>query len=313
MRLRTAVATLAVLAVATAGWSATAPSASGVATTEAAAGSGCGITRGAGTRAQTVRAAGMTRTYHLTVPPGYTGQTRVPLVIDMHGAGSNAGQQALLSRAREAARQRGWIVATPDAGRTLWYLQALGGADVIFIRNVVADVSRRLCINPSRQFAMGMSNGAAMAAALTCAAPDMFAAASSVGGFNIAGPCLERPRPILAIHGTADPVVPYQGGRLSGAASGINLTVPSVPERLREWSIRNQCTSGPTTVQVVPTVHRIAYGGCAAPTELLRVRGGGHTWPGGPVLPPDRFGFTSQAIDATEEIFDFFADTFAPT
>ena len=243
MRRRTAVAALAVLAVLAVGGSATAPSASGSATTEAAGRSACGTARGAGTRAHTVRAAGMTRTYHLTVPPGYSGQTRVPLVIDMHGAGSNAGQQALLSRARAEAARRGWIVATPDAGRTLWYLQALGGEDITFIRTVVADVSRRLCVNRTRQFAMGMSNGAAMAAALTCAAPDVFAAAASVGGFNIAGPCLERPRPILAIHGTADPVVPYQGGRLSGAASGIGLTVPSVPERLREWSTRNQCTS----------------------------------------------------------------------
>jgi len=242
------------------------------------------------------------------VPPGYTGDARVPLVIDLHGAGSNAGQQALLSRARAEAATRGWIVATPDAGRTLWYLQALGGEDITFIRNVVADVSRRLCINRSRQFAMGMSNGAGMAAALTCSAPDMFAAAASVGGFNIAGPCLERPRPILAIHGTADGIVPYRGGRLSGGASGIRLTIASVLDRLREFSYRNQCTSGPTEVQVAPTVHRIAYGGCDARTELLRVRGGGHTWPGGPVLPPDRFGFTSQAVDATEEIFDFFAD-----
>ena len=31
------------------------------------------------------------------------------------------------------------------------------------------------------------------------------------------------------------------------------------------------------------------------------------------MLPPDRFGNTSQAIDATEEIFDFFNDTFAPS
>ena len=307
MRLRTAVAALAVLAVIATGWSAV-PATAEVPSAEAAGGSGCGSARGAGTRARTVRAAGRTRTYHLTVPPGYTGQTRVPLVVDMHGAGSNATQQMLLSRARAAARTRGWIVATPDAGRTLWYLQALGGEDITFIRNVVADVARRLCINRSRQFAMGMSNGAAMASALTCAAPDMFAAAAAVGGFSIAGPCLERPRPILAIHGTADRTVPYQGGRLGGSAGGLGITVPAVPDRLREWSIRNQCTSGPTETKVVATVHRIAYDGCDAPTELLRVRRGGHTWPGGPVLPPDRFGYTSDAIDATDEIFAFFAD-----
>lgn len=275
-------------------------------------GSGCGERRAAGTRVRTVNAAGLVRRYHLTIPPGYTGDERVPLVVDLHGARSNATQQMLLSRARDAARTRGWIVATPDAGRALWYLQALGGQDVTFIRNVVADVARRACIHRGRQFVMGMSNGAAMSAALTCAVPNTFRAAAAVGGLSIAGACLERPRPILAVHGTADRTVPYQGGPLGGGASVIGLTVPPTPSRLREWSIRNGCDPGVTATNVASGIALLDYDGCEARTELLRVRGGGHTWPGGPVLPPDRFGFTSQAIDATDEIFTFFADTFTP-
>jgi polyhydroxybutyrate depolymerase len=276
-----------------------------------AATSGCGVPRAAGTRALTVRAAGLTRTYHLTVPPGYTGDTRVPLVVDMHGAGSNAQQQMLLSRARQDARERGWIVATPDAGRAFWYLQARDGEDITFIQRVVQDVARRLCIAPGRRFAMGMSNGAAMAATLTCALPDTFAAAASVGGVNIAGPCAERPRPILAIHGTADPTVPYQGGPLGGRVTGL-ITVPSVPSRMATWAIRNHCEGPPTSEVIVQAITRIAYDGCDEPVELLKVSRGGHTWPGGPVLPADRFGPTNQTLDATEAIFDFFSATFLP-
>jgi polyhydroxybutyrate depolymerase len=41
---------------------------------------------------------------------------------------------------------------------------------------------------------------------------------------------------------------------------------------------------------------------------LLPHRGGGHTWPGSqPVLPHILFGRTSQTIDATRVIWDFFA------
>jgi polyhydroxybutyrate depolymerase len=277
---------------------------------EAAAGaSGCRTGRLAGTKQHTVRAAGLTRTYHLTVPPGYTGDTRVPLVLDLHGAGSNAAQEMALSRARQYAAPRGWVVATLDAGRVFWYLQARDGEDVDFVQRVVQDVARRLCIAPGRRFVMGMSNGAAMAAAVTCALPRTFAAAASVAGMNIAGTCLERPTPLLVVHGTADPIVPYPGGDLGGRLSGL-LSVPSVTSRLHEWSFRNHCTSGPTSTVVVPTITLIEYQGCDVPTRLLRVSRGGHTWPGGPVLPVNRYGRTSDAIDATDEIFAFFADTF---
>jgi len=271
-----------------------------------AGGSGCGIGRAAGTKQHTVRAAGLTRSYFLTVPRGYRGDRRVPLVVDLHGAGSNAQQQMLLSRARRYAAERGWIVATPDAGRAFWYLQARGGEDVTFVQRVVQDVARRLCIAPGRRFVMGMSNGAAMASALTCALPDTFAAAAGVGGVSIAGVCRERPRPILAIHGTADPTVPYSGGPLGGRVGGL-LNVPPMPERMREWSLRNHCDPTPTSEVIVQAVTRIVYEGCDEPVELLKVSRGGHTWPGGPVLPVGRFGLTNQTLDATGYIYDFFA------
>jgi polyhydroxybutyrate depolymerase len=279
------------------------------ATPAAAAGSsGCGIPRVAGTRSHTVRAAGMNRRYFLTIPPGYRGDTRVPLVVDLHGAGSNANQQMLLSRARAAARARGWIVATPDAGRAFWYLQARNGEDITFIQRVLQDAARRVCVAPRRRFAMGMSNGAAMSAVLTCALPDTFAAAASVGGINIGGSCAERPRPILAIHGTADPTVPYNGGPLGGRVSGL-ITVPSVPSRMATWAIRNHCVGQPTSEVIAQAITRIRYDGCDEPDVLLKVSRGGHTWPGGPTLPR-RFGPTNHTLDATAAIFDFFAGSF---
>lgn len=280
------------------------------ATPAEAGGSGCGQARAAGTRIHTVRSTGMTRSYRLTIPNGYTGEARVPLVVDLHGAGSNAFEETLLTHAVSEAGERGWIVATPDAGTVFWLLQARDGQDVTFLERVAQDVAARLCIAPQRRFVMGMSNGAAMSAAATCGAPDLFAAAAPVAGINIAGTCLERPIPLLAVHGTADPIVPYAGGPIRGV-NGVSFSVPPVLDKLAAWSVRNQCTSGPTSTVVVPSITRIAYAGCAAPTELLKVSRGGHTWPGGPDLP-SRLGRTNHAIDATEMIFDFFQATFDP-
>jgi polyhydroxybutyrate depolymerase len=52
------------------------------------------------------------------------------------------------------------------------------------------------------------------------------------------------------------------------------------------------------------------YPGCAeaAQLQLIRVEGGGHTWPGGPqYLPRAIIGLTSQDFAASEVIWAFFA------
>ncbi|MGI5393814.1 hypothetical protein [Streptomyces sp. CA-251251] len=46
--------------------------------------------------------------------------------------------------------------------------------------------------------------------------------------------------------------------------------------------------------------------GAAATVQLLVVHDAGHTWPGSDVAPPQGFGPTSQALDATDTILDFF-------
>src|SRR5262245_42102390 len=76
----------------------------------AASSTGCGTDRPGGTRIRAVTVDGWRRQYRLTVPRGYTGDTRVPLVVDLHGARSNAVQETLLTHMREQAGRRGWVV-----------------------------------------------------------------------------------------------------------------------------------------------------------------------------------------------------------
>ncbi len=268
--------------------------------------SGCGHARRAGTRAHTVTVDGWTRTYHLSVPPRYTGQQRVPLVVDLHGAGSNAPEEAAYTRMHQQAGARGWVVATPESGRGFWLPPNLSPDDSAFIRAVVRDVGRRLCIDTERRFATGMSNGAGMSAAMTCLARRVFAAVGVVAGVNLFATCNDhRPIPIMAVHGTEDGVVPYDGGTVGGGGVGGGLPVAAIPDRMADWAVRNGCTSGPVEHALAATVNRWRYHGCREPVQWLEVVGGGHTWPGSIDIP--RLGPTNHDIDATQLILQFFA------
>jgi polyhydroxybutyrate depolymerase len=239
-----------------------------------------------------VTVRGLVREYWLTVPDGYTGDDPVPLVVDYHGQGSNARQQMLLTRMRREAGARGWVVVTPEARDGNW----LRPADVDFTRIVLRDVARRLCIDPDRRFADGMSQGAGMVVDLGCLPRPVFRAIAPVAGVNVRLPCAEAPTTaILAISGTADDHVPYAGGEY-----------PEVPRVMAAWAARNECASGPFPVRLTPHVTQFGYRGCVEPVRWLRVRGGGHSWPGGPILPRRIYGATNQEIDATARILNFF-------
>ena len=84
----------------------------------------------------------------------------------------------------------------------------------------------------------------------------------------------------------------------------------AVPDIVAGWAERNGCSdSAPTTTTVAADVDLIAYT-CprGAETELFRVTGGGHTWPGRAFAKniESYVGPTTDSISATEEIWKFF-------
>ena len=48
------------------------------------------------------------RTYRLAIPDDYTGEKPLPLILNWHGLGSNADQQAVYSQLEEKAPERGF-------------------------------------------------------------------------------------------------------------------------------------------------------------------------------------------------------------
>lgn len=210
----------------------------------------------------TVAIGGRDRVFRLYVPPGLDGRA-VPLVIGLHSLYSDRRKaQALMGWERLAARD-GFVVLYPEGSGYSWNAGRCCGAAV---RERVDDVAalvemQRLAghahpVDPRRRYAVGFSNGGMMALALACARPDVVAGVLVVAGGHLT-PCRPaRSVPVLQVHGTDDTVVPYGGTRYSDF---LATSVPPVGDTQRLWADVN-----------APR---------AAPTRLVRIVGGGHTWP----------------------------------
>lgn len=118
-----------------------------------------------------------------------------------------------------------------------------------------------------------------------------------------------RSMPILFIHGTADTVTPYIGGRQPGGAR-----VLSVENTVKIWAHFNGCNKSPEAQEIhgldnIPLVSVFTYDSCKSHSQvkLYRIEGGGHIWPGeSEGLPKSEVGKLSFEIDASEEIWDLF-------
>jgi polyhydroxybutyrate depolymerase len=84
----------------------------------------------------------------------------------------------------------------------------------------------------------------------------------------------------------------------------------SVPATLAHWRTINRCGAD-ETLPLLPAsgndptwVERHRSGGQGDTTvESWIIHGGGHTWPGGPAMPP--LGRVSRAFDAAQVIWEF--------
>ena len=116
----------------------------------------------------TITSGGLERTYRLTLPEPAPSEP-APVILNLHGAGSNAAEQDLYSDLAVRGPARGFVIVTPDGtGQPRqWNIVVTTQADdAAFIDDVLADVAKRACIDPSRTYSTGMSSGAAMSSLL---------------------------------------------------------------------------------------------------------------------------------------------------
>jgi polyhydroxybutyrate depolymerase len=225
------------------------------------------------------------------------------LLLSLHGTRSNARGQMRLSRMVPLV-ESGLVVAFPQASLPVgsgfeWdhYI------DMAFLLELISEL--RVCYPTAatRVCMTGMSGGARMACYFASLEPELVAAVGAVAGLRAPeSGNTRRAVPIVAFHGTADRINPYEGSETARWQE-------SVPEAARRWAVANGVDSDPVTTAVAPGVTRTTYGVQGQPGEvtLWTVQGGGHTWPGSPLPLHLRLflGRTTTAIDATKEIWSF--------
>jgi len=258
---------------------------------------------------ETIMSGSLQRTYILHVPASYTGAKAVPVLFNLHGYGSTAAAQSFYSGLSQKSDEAGFILISPQAAGSPahWNITLLEPVDDVgFIREVLDAFEAQLCIDPARVYSAGMSNGAAMSARLGCSLSDRIVAVAPVSGVYFPAGCSStRPVPVIAFHGTADPIAPYNGG-----ITPQGFPFPPVETSIASWAQFNGCTSGPVESQVTQNVRLKRYNDCneGATVELYIIDGGGHTWPDATIdLPVGTYGPTTHEISANDLMWEFFS------
>jgi polyhydroxybutyrate depolymerase len=150
-----------------------------------------------------------------------------------------------------------------------WDLRPDQTRDRDFVRALIDRVEAERCVDRSRIFATGMSNGGFFSSLLGCQLADRIAAVAAVAGASELGGCQPaRPVAILLLHGSNDHIV-----RSDLVQTGIDW-----------WVERNGC--GPSSTRDGCT----SWTGCSA--DVVACEGSqAHSWP----------------PDATDRIWRFFA------
>ena len=264
-----------------------------------------------GTTYRTIESGGVHRRYLIRVPSGYDGSTKTPLVVLFHGLGGTPQAVVDTTSMGEIADRKNTILVAPlGRGRlTRWDFRTPisdPSSDLAFVRDLVKDVKAEACIDASRVYAAGFSNGAVLALALACDGTTKFAAYGAVSGPFWNDSCRKAPpASIIYFHGLKDKVVPYDG------ADTVIGPLPPVNAVMADWAAHDSCPAASATTTVAEHIRHFTWNACKndAAVDVYVVDNGGHRWPGGKPIPSGRIsGIMTQEIDASALIWRFFEE-----
>lgn len=261
----------------------------------------------AGRSTRSIEVDGATREVRLYRPARLTSPPA--LVVVLHGGGGSAATAEAAYGWDRDADANGFVVAYPESEHNSWnagsccaVASAQKTDDVGFVVGATGQLARALGVDPARTYLTGFSNGAMLTLRIACETDGVFAAVAPVSGTQLV-PCTgAKPVSMLAIHGTADPNVPYAGGPGSGVGG---VDGPSALAINQSWRGIDGC-SAPTETTVGAITRSIASCPQERTVELVTITGGGHHWPGSPTSSRDPSNAADNSFDATAQIWTFF-------
>lgn len=281
-----------------------------------------------GTLRHAIGVGGVNRTFLVHVPPARASKSPLPALIALHPFTGTGKSMERLSGFDAIADREGFIVAYPNGKQRVWNanpndpssIVGKPADDVAFIDHLVDFLIAEYTVDPDRVYITGASSGGLMAHRAAAELTDKFAAAASA---MITLPKTfpdyvvpKNPLPFLMIHGKADPFFPWEGGVVDEGPARSNEYL-SVKDSLGYW-IANNGASTNAIKEDLPdadpndgtTVFRETHSANnGADVILYGIRNGGHTWPGGgDFYPQFLVGTTSSDINASEVMWEFFAN-----
>ena len=241
-----------------------------------------------------------------------------PTVLVLHGALMTSEMTVRVSGFAEAAAQAGFTAVFPQGLMRLWHDGRSGGPDgpddVAFLRSLVGRLVKEHIALPSHVYIAGISNGGMMSFTMVCKSGELFRGIGTIIANMPAGigSCNPPPMPLVMINGTADPMVPYEGGEV-GLRGGRGLVL-SVKETAGLFVRRNGCGEpitgrpGRELGYEDTGVTGIGWRDCAyhKPVILYRIDGGGHQIPGTRAFLPFFLGRSNSDIQAAKAIMTAF-------
>jgi polyhydroxybutyrate depolymerase len=276
----------------------------------------CTLSHSLGESAISLTSSGLQRSFIIHLPPAYSQQQPLPMVINYHGYDNTAARMASYTNMGAEADKESFIVVFPQGAldnanppKPSWNAGTgengpTGTADdVQFTRDLLSYVQKNYCVAAQRIYVTGYSIGASMAYRVACEMSDQIAALATVEGafYHIPpnGCQASRTIPVLEIHGQADQLAPY-----NGAPPKL-----SVQTFLNLWFAIDKCnTSVSQTIFQQADVTGVQWPQCANGTivEHYTISDGGHVWPGS-ATPMPSLGYTTHTIDANVVIWNFFS------
>ncbi len=192
------------------------------------------------------------RPFALKVPVNYDVDTPTPLVVLLHGYGSDADEALTYFQMRTAADEFGFLLASPNGATNLSnarYWNATDACcgfnvssvsdDVAYLTSVINNVETSHNVDSNQIFIIGHSNGGFMAHRMACDLSNKIAAIVSLAGasWNDPSRCVPaEPVSILQVHGDLDDTVFFEGG------GNLGNLYPSARNTVTNWATKNNCT-----------------------------------------------------------------------
>jgi poly(3-hydroxybutyrate) depolymerase len=180
---------------------------------------------------------------------------RAPLVVALHFAGGPGRAMEQQTGLTTEARRAGFDVAYPTAPVNGFWR----ASDLPKLRQTITAIEQAACVDTSRVYLLGWSNGGGMAALGACQMSDTIAAVAMFApATGFAKTCAPARKPsVLEVHGTSDPIVPYASGRSFIGA----------------WARRDGCSASATTSRLRSRGTLLRWTGCddGASVQHLRV------------------------------------------